>query len=1083
MNLNNESAFTSVPAPAKRSSLSSRASKIPQKLAQSAFFSLKPSASTLISSNPTNSPNNDRLSTRISHMLFRQRTTSESIIRESRSSSTQSLDYGSGSHGIDTGRNYPSRSLDIPAHEAGRIYNKNNPKSNLLTATSAALENNQTQSSPSSSPYSISSPERTDFYSYYYNNNNNNTNSNSGHHNKSNHYYNSSNSAADTVKDEFNLFSPLSFSNSSVSSFADSILNHHITPPPSPMLPMIIKNNKSSTPAPTKSSIEEFANALIERCTHLIDLLNTTNTANATATTADAAAATIIPDDMDFSHVRELELLSTQTMTLIDACDESLCLQDARQRIQQEDLYVSIKTMKSFLVEIQTICEKCLTAYENAPCLSFNVSDGFKKETSRIDSMMYTAKHYQDLQSDQIDANASWFRHYFVGKPYHTFIGSLKQEAPANLPLIETTTTTTTTNTSTRKSKSKLNSYFGSNPVDETPLANDSVGIISVIQERAKDFSGPGNGAAAILGSQYRIIIRSKEAEQVRYIIHECMAKETQSSLEARGDSHKLDKCTPNHHDKRLRPFKSRNLSQSGSSMPQLSDAHNTTTSRMLRAAILSVCPNIDLRSFKELSAESTIMAGLEKDLLKYDEIHIPKHYKFGVLTIRDSQTTEESWFSNTGLSERLQDFLDIMGQKIKLKGYKGYSAGLDTKTLFIKAGESGEYAYISKWNDFDIMYHVAPLMPSQKNDKQQVLRKKHIGNDIVCIIFLEGSQTFNPKAIRSQFLHVYIIVRPEVVNGSKCWRIEVLTKSNVGEFGPTIPSPPLLYDDDTLKEFLTLKLINAENAALKSDKFFVPNNKARLGLLSAHIQTGLSFNIPQVLRSASTNRLTSNKSSSYLSITKQQQLQQQQQQKKPQRPKSVNNKSPASSIGSNGSSRLLREAILDEEKRNRSTMASTDIPPMPSISRSTLLQDLKKGFVSGSKKIKGEKSITRKTSQLKISSTPPKQALERVCELDGSGSHPAGKDEMFVGKDINISSESFISAEQLFSSADAASQPTNSSAPIVKKSTAPAHHRFAMKPFPARSNMRPPNLILDTATTATATTSMSNSHVSGLSW
>lgn len=253
---------------------------------------------------------------------------------------------------------------------------------------------------------------------------------------------------------------------------------------------------------------------------------------------------------------------------------------------------------------------------------------------------MYTAKHYQELPSDQIDANASWFRRYFVGKPYHTFIGSLKQEAPANLPLIETTITTTTTSTHTKKSKSKLNSYFGSNnAADETPLANDSVGIISVIQERAKDFSGPGNGAAAILGSQYRIIIRSKEVrlnkccitttkcavqtEQMRYIIHECMAKETQSSLEARGDSNKLDKCTLSHHDKRLRPFMSRNLNQSGSSMPQLSDAHNTTTSRMLRAAILSVCPNIDLRSFKELSAESTIMAGLEKDLLKYDEIHV----------------------------------------------------------------------------------------------------------------------------------------------------------------------------------------------------------------------------------------------------------------------------------------------------------------------------------------------------------------------------------------------------------------------------------------------------------------------------
>jgi hypothetical protein len=47
----------------------------------------------------------------------------------------------------------------------------------------------------------------------------------------------------------------------------------------------------------------------------------------------------------------------------------------------------------------------------------------------------------------------------------------------------------------------------------------------------------------------------------------------------------------------------------------------------------------------------------------------------------------------------------------------------------YLVAGESGKYTYVSKWNDVDIMFHVAPLMPSQSNDKQQVLRKKHIGN------------------------------------------------------------------------------------------------------------------------------------------------------------------------------------------------------------------------------------------------------------------------------------------------------------------------------------------------------------------
>lgn len=74
--------------------------------------------------------------------------------------------------------------------------------------------------------------------------------------------------------------------------------------------------------------------------------------------------------------------------------------------------------------------------------------------------------------------------------------------------------------------------------------------------------------------------------------------------------------------------------------------------------------------------------------------------------------------------------------------------------------------------------------------------------------------------------------------------------------------------------------------------------------------------------------------------------------------------------------------------------MASTEIPPMPSISRSTLLQDFKKGFLSSSKKLKsgvtGEKVVIRKTSQLKISSTlGSPHPLESVQENDGSGSHP----------------------------------------------------------------------------------------------
>lgn len=100
------------------------------------------------------------------------------------------------------------------------------------------------------------------------------------------------------------------------------------------------------------------------------------------------------------------------------------------------------------------------------------------------------------------------------------------------------------------------------------------------------------------------------------------MAKETQIQLENRGDGPKLNKMVSNDH-KRLRPFSTHGLQTHYNNINSHADNQNTFTSRMMRAAILSAFPNIDLRSFKELSAECTIMAGLEKELLKYDEIHV----------------------------------------------------------------------------------------------------------------------------------------------------------------------------------------------------------------------------------------------------------------------------------------------------------------------------------------------------------------------------------------------------------------------------------------------------------------------------
>lgn len=44
-----------------------------------------------------------------------------------------------------------------------------------------------------------------------------------------------------------------------------------------------------------------------------------------------------------------------------------------------------------------------------------------------------------------------------------------------------------------------------------------------------------------------------------------------------------------------------------------------------------------------------------------------------------------------------------------------------------------------------------------------QLLRKRHIGNDIVTIVFQEpGSKPFCPTTIRSHFQHIFLVVRAE---------------------------------------------------------------------------------------------------------------------------------------------------------------------------------------------------------------------------------------------------------------------------------------------------------------------------------
>lgn len=99
---------------------------------------------------------------------------------------------------------------------------------------------------------------------------------------------------------------------------------------------------------------------------------------------------------------------------------------------------------------------------------------------------------------------------------------------------------------------------------------------------------------------------------------------------------------------------------------------------------------------------------------------------------------------------------MSTMAKKIELKGWPGYPGGLD-----VVHGQTGKYAYFTKFRDFDIMFHVSTCLPHVSGDDQQLEKKRHIGNDVVVIVFQDGDTPIAPASIKSYFNHVFIIVHP----------------------------------------------------------------------------------------------------------------------------------------------------------------------------------------------------------------------------------------------------------------------------------------------------------------------------------
>nr|XP_009857983.1 signal-induced proliferation-associated 1-like protein 1 isoform X3 [Ciona intestinalis] len=225
------------------------------------------------------------------------------------------------------------------------------------------------------------------------------------------------------------------------------------------------------------------------------------------------------------------------------------------------------------------------------------------------------------------------------------------------------------------------------------------------------------------------------------------------------------------------------------------------------------LCPEINLSCLKVAMP----IPKVHDQIMKVDEQNVHDSYKIGVLYCGAGQVTEEDMYNNEHGSPAFDQFLELLGDKIKLSGFNRFRGGLDVKT-----DSTGTESVYTEFRGNKILFHVSTMLPFTPNNRQQLLRKRHIGNDIVTIIFQEpGSQPFNPKFIRSHFQHVFIIVRVyQPCTKDTCYRIAVTRARNIPRFGPPIPEDSMFPNTSTFREFLLTKLINGENTAHSAGKF-----------------------------------------------------------------------------------------------------------------------------------------------------------------------------------------------------------------------------------------------------------------------
>ncbi|ELK05078.1 Signal-induced proliferation-associated 1-like protein 2 [Pteropus alecto] len=105
---------------------------------------------------------------------------------------------------------------------------------------------------------------------------------------------------------------------------------------------------------------------------------------------------------------------------------------------------------------------------------------------------------------------------------------------------------------------------------------------------------------------------------------------------------------------------------------------HGTARGLPLREVLEYLVPELSTQCLRQASSSPRV----SEQLLRLDEQGLSFQHKIGVLYCRAGQSTEEEMYNNETAGPAFEEFLDLLGQRVRLKGFSKYRAQLDNKSL-----------------------------------------------------------------------------------------------------------------------------------------------------------------------------------------------------------------------------------------------------------------------------------------------------------------------------------------------------------------------------------------------------------------